>query len=55
MFGRSVLLVDQTAFKIPDFESEMRAMQRMLAEECVHNDNNNSGYTSPESYVLVGK
>ena len=45
--------MDQTAFKIPDFESEMRAIQRMLAEECVHNDN--SGYTSPESYVLVGK
>ena len=45
--------MDQTAFKIPDFESEMRAIQRMLEEECVHNASNNSSYTPPESYVCM--
>ena len=45
--------MDQTAFKIPDFESEMRAIPRMLPEECVHNDNNNGSYTPPESYACT--
>ena len=45
--------MDQTAFKIPDFESEMRAVPTMLPEECVHNANNNSSYTPPESYACT--